>query len=163
VCHHLTGISGGASASFVYDSFGRRMSKTINSLRFTTSVQGVVADPRRRASLIDFNKAAARLRSRVGEVFLAAPSARRSSFREREPVVNFERDIVTFQVQLAAEHLVGVHRVEIFAHGLDLAVAHHTQEVVAVLIGLAVFHLRVRFGLGSDPITLGGHGGHLDG
>jgi RHS repeat-associated protein len=30
--HHLTAISGGATASFVYDAFGRRASKTINGV-----------------------------------------------------------------------------------------------------------------------------------
>jgi RHS repeat-associated protein len=28
--HHMTGISGGATATFVYDAFGRRMSKTVS-------------------------------------------------------------------------------------------------------------------------------------
>src|SRR5216683_250233 len=54
-----------------------------------------------------------------------------------------------------AEHVGGVHRVEIFLDRLNLAVTHHEEKVIEVLVGLAVFHLGIRFGLDRDPLALG--------
>src|SRR5690242_11163810 len=63
-----------------------------------------------------------------------------------------------FSAFLAAQHVVRVHRVEILFHLRDFAVAHDEQEMVLVLVSLAVLHLRVRFGLDRDAIAFGSAG-----
>src|SRR5208282_4274175 len=51
-----------------------------------------------------------------------------------------------------AQHFVGVHRIEILAHGLDLPAANFAQKVIAILVGLAALHLGERLGLDRDAI-----------
>src|SRR6266851_553924 len=53
-----------------------------------------------------------------------------------------------------AQHLVGVHRIEILAHSLDFAAADLAQEVIAILVGLAALHLGERLGLDRHAIAL---------
>ncbi len=55
----------------------------------------------------------------------------------------------------AAEHSVRMNGIEVFLDRLNLSVAHDEEEVVGVLIGFAVLHLGVGFGLDSDAIALG--------
>src|SRR5712671_6682230 len=52
-----------------------------------------------------------------------------------------------------AEHVGGVHRVEIFLDRLNLAVTHHEEKVIEVLVGLSVFHLGLRFGIASHHVA----------
>ncbi len=58
---------------------------------------------------------------------------------------------------LAAEHVVGVHSVEVLAHRLDLAVADLNQEMVLILVDLAIGMLAIGLGLYSHPISLGNY------
>src|SRR5579872_1319295 len=59
--------------------------------------------------------------------------------------------------RLLAEHLVGVHRIQILSHRLDFAASDLAQKMIAVLIGLAALHFGEGLGLDGHPIALRRH------
>src|SRR5881296_2983565 len=58
---------------------------------------------------------------------------------------------------LAYQHILGVDGVEVLTHGLDLAAADFNQEVIHVVVDLAVSGFPVGFGFERNPVTFSGN------